>query len=607
METATVTDANFSDVDLDNIETMGQAAEIELARRQFLAGDPLPYVRLQWGDKVILDGFQIDILKSMADPLIREIWVKGNTGCGKGAVAAIGVCAYFDLFADARVVITRDKYETAVSVMLSEVAKWFRRMRFPPAARVQNERIVDADNQQHAIVCANPLQPEGFAGVHSEHVLFLFDEATSVPSERFDLANTQATKFLALFNPRTTDGPCRAVFGHDDPDRTQTVLGPYGRRRLITIGGMDCLNVRSKCLRRAVSPPGGIEINEHQYAAGDPISREDFACRSPIIPGQTCYDEFQGHLQNPDPDWVAVYAHGRFPQEDPERQIIRGKWLAAPGRLWQRFNRVWERTKDRHNKKFLQRILNKWHPVEAFGLDIALSAAGDESVLTAGGSRGVRQQHTFRFKNARELVNWVIETAKESYGVHLTRGGIPVGVDCDGLGLPIAQMLAEKSVRVIEIRGAATSEVDPKMYVNFRAEAYGQLGVRLDPENKWAYDLLTEDQASKFAAPGDPGSSARGGELTSRSDRPMVFMIPPDPELHRQIRAHEKIFPVSDSMKFKVTQKDKSPGNEDDNKIRSVKEKIGRSPDHSDSLVYFDRALQHKGFDLGKWLESGAF
>lgn len=589
MDTATLTDAGqhpqITDVDLDNIETMGAAAEIELARRAFLDGKPEEYIRLQWG-KVILDGFQTDILRSIADPFIREIWVKGNTGCGKGAIAAIGVCAYFDLFSDARVVITRDKYETAVSVMLSEVAKWFRRMRHPPVARVQNERIVDPDNQQHAIVCANPMQPEGFAGVHSEHVLFLFDEATSVPAERFDLANTQATKFMALFNPRTTDGPCRAVFCHDDPDRTQTALGPYGKRRLITIGGMDCLNVRSQCLRRAIAPPGGMTINEHRYAAGEPISRDDFADRQPIIPGQTCYDEYQGHLQNPDADWVAVYAHGRFPQEDPERQVIRGAWLAAPGRLWTRFTRIWERTRGRHNEVLLQRLLNKYHPVEAFGLDIALSAGGDESVLTVGGSRGVRQQHRYRFKNFRELINWVIDTAKNVYGITLTNGGIPVGVDCDGIGLPIAQMLAEKSVRVIEIHGAATSEVDPKKYVNFRAEAYGELGVRLDPDSKWTYDAKSPEIA--------------------REDRPLIFLIPPDAELHRQIRAHEKIFPQSDTMKFKVTPKEKSPGNEDDDKIRSVKEKIGRSPDHSDSLVYFYRALQHKGFDLGKWLDAGA-
>lgn len=587
---------NLTEDEIRYIDSKGLEAELELARRDFLDGNPDPYVKLQWPG-VILDNFQRDILSSLADPFIREIWVKGNTGCGKGGSAAIGVCAYFDLFPDARVVITRDKYETAVSVMLSEVGKWFKRMRFPPRAAVQREQIIDPENPQHAIVCANPLKSEGFAGVHSEHVLFLFDEATAVPKDRFDLANTQATKFMALFNPRVTDGPCRDAFGHEDPDTTRTAIGPYGRRRLITVSGMDCLNVRSKCLRRAISPPGGMTINGRHYPAGEPISREDFADRQPIIPGQTCYDEYQGHLQHSDPDWVAVYAHGRFPNEDPERQIIRGKWLVAPGELWSRFTRAWERTRGRHSERALRKMLNRYHPVEAFGLDIALSAAGDESVLTAGGSRGVRQQHEFRFKQAKELVEHVLKTARETYGIDLTRGGIPVAIDCDGLGLPIAQMFQTLGVRVIEIRGNATSEVDPKTYINMRAEAYGELGKRLDTENRWGYSY-------ESAREGEP--TPLGPPRVVRADRHLIFMIPPDVELHRQIRAHEKIFPQSDSMKFKVTPKEKSPGNEDDDKIRSVKEKIGRSPDHSDSLVYFYRGLQHKGADLERWLAAGA-
>lgn len=571
------------------IKTYAEAAKIELARREFLKGNPLPYVRMQWGESIILDDFQIDMLRSLADPLIREVWVKGNTGCGKGGAAGIGVCAYFDLFADARVVITRDKYETAVGVMLSEVGKWFRRMRFPPDAVVRSEQIVSPTNPQHSISCANPMKSEGFAGVHSEHVLFLFDEATAVPDDRYSLSETQATKFLALANPRTTGGAFYDAFhaGVANPDETQTVLGPHGWRRLITVDGEQMLNVRRKCLSRPVAPAGGITVCNRRYHPGEKLTDEDFKLCKPIIPGQTCFDQYMGLCQNSNPDFVACYAHGRFPQEDPDRQVIFGKWLIAPANLWNRFQRAWARCENHEGERRLRELLNKWHPVQAFGFDVGLSDAGDYSTLTVGGFRGVRQQHEFQSKNVRDLVDWVISTAA-TYGVTLTHGGVPVGMDCDGIGEPIAQAMEARGIRVIHINGNAKSEVDPLKYWNMRAEAYGELGERLNPVARWTYKMTPEGDVSKV-------------------DRSMVFLIPPDEELRRQIRAHEKIFPQSDSMKYKITPKTKSPGNEDDNKIKSVKEKLGRSPDNSDSLVYFFRALQHRGADLSEWLARGAF
>lgn len=573
----------------DHVRTYAEAAKLELARRSFLKGDPLPYVKFQWGESIILDDFQVDMLKSLADPFIREVWVKGNTGCGKGGAAAIGVCAYFDLFADARVVITRDKYETARDVMLSEVKKWMKRMRVPPPAAVVKEQIVDPDNEQHCIRCANPLASEGFAGVHSEHVLFLFDEATAVMDERFSLMETQATKFLALANPRTTGGAFYNAFhaGVEDPDATQTVLGPHGWRRLITVDGSQMLNVRRKCLARAVSPPGGIVIDGREYQPGEQIDPEDFKKCKPVIPGQTCYDTYIGLCQNPNPDFVSCYAHGRFPAEDPDRQVIYGKWLITPGKLWERWQRAWNRCRNHEGERTLRYLLDKWHPVQAFGFDVALSSDGDHSTLTVGGFRGVRAQHEFRSKNVKELVDWVIKTA-ESYGVTITDKSKPVGMDCDGIGEPIAQAMEARGVRVIHINGGARSEVDPQLYFNMRAEAYGELGIRLNPQGRWTYEPLPS---------GD----------VARADRPMVFLIPPNEELRRQIRAHEKIFPQSDSMRYKINPKDKSPGNEDDNKVKSVKEKIGRSPDNSDSLVYFYRALQHRGASLAEWLDKGAF
>ena len=62
--------------------------EADRLRALCRAGDPLPLVALLW-PAVVLDDWQADIVTSVFDPAIREVFVKGNAGCGKGAAAAL--------------------------------------------------------------------------------------------------------------------------------------------------------------------------------------------------------------------------------------------------------------------------------------------------------------------------------------------------------------------------------------------------------------------------------------------------------------------------------------------------------------------------------------
>jgi len=476
---------------------------LEECCQQARDGDPFPLIALQWGRTVradevvtdpqlpgelksrgerflILDEFQEDVIRSLFDPAIRDVYVKGNAGCGKNFAVGIAVCCYFQAFSGSKVVITRDSYATAVKVAFNEVRRWWRRMAYqPPEIDMQVSGAVDLASREHAITVASPDSDEGFSGIHGEHVLFVFDEATaSVLEDRFRLADTQATKFLALANPRTMSGNFRKAFVGctDEPNRTQTVKAPYGLRRLITVGGSDCLNVRTKRIKRPTAPKGGIEIGGRQYESGEAIPPDVARTVAPLIPGQTCYDEWLGHCANPDDRFVLIFAHGLFPDEDPERQLILGKWLRSPCELHACFQDVWRRTEGRWNAAKLQARLNRWFPVEAFGLDVGGSAHGDASVLTAGGNRGVRGVHSAQVGDAEQLSQWVIETARRQYGVDLTRHEHPVAVDMDGIGWGVGGILRARGVHVVEIRGNATSDVDARRYANKRAEGYGGTG-----------------------------------------------------------------------------------------------------------------------------------
>lgn len=281
-------------------------SELETAIRQARSGQIRPYVELQWPEAV-LDDWQWDILESLFDLTIRRVFVKGNTGCGKGAAAGIACCTYFHIWNDAKIIITRDSVRTAQKIAFGEVDKWWRKMRFKPPGKLLTSGVFD--NNQHSISLANPQHIEGFRGAHSPHVFFWFDEATAPNLEdKYKLANTQAKKFLALSNPSTLSGTFRDSFPVVNPDKTQTIIDQYGNTRCITVSGWECTNVKEKCLEQPVAPIGGIKISDNYYPHGSPIAADDFEKVQPRIPGQTCYDEFMALLNDADPLIRNVYA-----------------------------------------------------------------------------------------------------------------------------------------------------------------------------------------------------------------------------------------------------------------------------------------------------------
>lgn len=513
-------------------------AEYLCAVREARAGNPQNYVRFQW-PKVILDTFQWDMVRCVAEPAIREVFVKGNTGCGKGAAAAICICMYYDLWEDAKIVITSSSVEHAGRVLFAEVCKWFKLATFRPKGNVLTEFI--RENEQHRIDVVNPEKDEGFAGSHSEHVMFAFDEATSIADSRYTIANTQAKLLMGMANPRTIAGAFRDAFGKINPDKTQTIMGQFGPRRLITVDGDECLNVRMKCLDKPVGPIGGIEIDGKRFEEGDRIPDDLYVKVKPVIPGQTTYDQHISMLNDPDPFNVRVFAHARFPDEDPETQLIFSSWL------------------DRHFEYWSEAIksdqVDVLLPVTAFGLDVSSTLTGDENILTCGGSRGMRGMFARRFGKTTDVGRWVLKTVEEQYGFSLEAGCHPIAVDADGIGKGTCDFLTDRGVAVIEIHGNAAAERNPHKYANKRTESYGEFASRVSPDDKY-------------------------------SDQP--FGLPEMSGMLREELCCPEKEPIgNDGLRFRITPKD-NRGKKD---IRSVKQRLGRSPDRGDATVYLYQAI----------------
>jgi hypothetical protein len=486
----------------------------ELHRRRLEAardgGDPLPLARSLWPD-LLLDGFQEDIVRSILDAGISEVFVKGCTKAGKGAAVGIAANLWHHVHEESKIILTSQRYQHALDVMFSEVAAWRKQMRYTGPGELRRAGIFH--HGKHYLAIANPETGEGFSGHHGPATLFLFDEATAISDEFYDLAKTQAACIVALANPRTLSGWFRRGFPPDRPDETRTIDTDFGPRRCVTVSGLDCRNVKE---------------------------------RKQVIPNQLPYELFKGLMKHPNPRWRDVFALGKFPEEDPERQVVVGSWLG--------------------------RCEEVWHPdlpVTCFGLDVAASEHGDETVLAAGSIEGVAKLHKRRKSDTMETVGWVIQKAR-AHGIELTEGRVPVCVDMDGLGKGVGDRLAELGCWVIEFRGNATSEADPRTYANLRAESYGEIGRRLNPDN---------------------------------SDRP--WALPPDEKLRADLIAPEKIY-ASDGLRFRLTPKQRQAGMTYQGE--TIHERLGRSPDAGDAVAYLYHAVRQlayqEGFALGELVAS---
>lgn len=539
--------------------------EIDTARDLCRNGNPFPLIAAQWPFLLItdpaeaayfqgeigntlnpclrLDDWQRDLIASGFDESITIIAVKGNTKAGKGGSTSIFVSLWYDVYPDAKIILTSQRFDHAVDVIFGEVCKWRAKMTSPSAGR-RNAASID-DTDQHYVSVVNSQTGEGFSGQHGPRTLFVMDEATSISEGHFNDANKQARKIVCLANPRVLGGWLYDLYKPlADMNVTETYRGPMGGVRCFTVDGAYIMNVRNRRLERPIAPYGGIEIDGLHYKPGDSIPPAAYQTVRPLIPDQCDYGRWIGICQNRDENHVRVFARGWFPKEDADKQVILPSWLP------------------RHEAA--------WHSgiaVDAFGFDVARSKDGDATFFAAGGKDGLRALHGWKYADTTYHVAEALRIAKEFYGIDLRQGVNPVAVDMDGLGAGVGDQLRQLGVWVIEIHGGAAAQVEPQKYANLRAELYGLLGRRFNPDEQWG--------ASTWA-------------------------IPFDPDLKQELTAPEKIPVGTDHLRFRISPKHRDaagPG------VVSIQEKIGRSPDRADATVYLFAAVR-EFHDLNEWIRS---
>lgn len=503
------------------------------ARQQAKDGDPMPLARLQWPNSV-WDEFQEELMRNFFDPEIWACVVKGSTGCGKGATAARAICLYYDVYRDSKIILTSVSHEHCLTTLFNEVKLWFNRMSVRPPGLVGAMNV--KDGEEHFILPVNPANETAFAGKHSQggHTVFVFDEANAVAPDRWDNMADQANKFLGLSNPRSAKCRFRSMFPTINPDETRVIIHPRGRVFCQTISALDMRNFKQKCLSKPIGPLGGIVINNRKFEHGDPIPGDFYKKVQPLVPGQRCYDEVMADMAGKDKRRIDWQVHAKFPTSDDEIQVVLPEW------------------QKRHEDAWLE--THESIPVWYFGLDIAASADGDSTVLAVGSERGCKAIYETQKADTVQTVAWVYDIAQKHHGVDLRRQGRIIG-DAVGVGKGPLDMLASDGCDVLLVYGSGRPMIDTDRFRNVRAEMYGLLGERLDPN-------------SEYKEP---------------------FPLPPDEKLWEELCAPEKIYEASG--KFKLTPKSESAIDQGSGrKIESVKDKIGRSPDRADAVC-----LMHLG------------
>lgn len=373
---------------------------------------------------------------------------------------------------------------------------------------------------------------------NSNATLFIFDESSGVDKDHYNNALSQCRFLIAISNPRFPSGWFYDGFPKEFDSGMKTINASTGPRRVISIGGIHCINVRAQRLMTNIGPLGGITIDGRFFAEGQIIPRELHHLTAPLIPGQVCYDLCKVLEASRPRDEVLWAVFGKFPRANMEFMLFRPEWKDS---------------NDVTRKKNFQLI-----KPEAIGFDVAASATGDYSAIAFGNVYGCSELCVTRLPNLMDLKGHFYGLCRNR-GIDPRSGLVPIAIDSIGVGKGLADSLELDGCTVLRVENGRAAEHNKEQYQNRRAECYGELADAMSP-----------------------------------GIREEPFTVPDDHSLWEELFAVEKIYAPA-GRQFKIIPKRRAPSQRatpiTDNR-QSIEEKIGRSPDKSDAVAMLWQAVQ---------------
>ena len=182
----------------------------EFARAYY--SDPVKFVREMLGVEPL--PYQIEFLEALASGE-RKISIRSGHGTGKSTAASWAMLWFMLLRFPNKVVVTAPTSGQLFDALSAELKRWVNEL--PPAINqmltVKSDRIELAAAPSEAFISARTSRaetPEALAGVHSDNVMLVVDEASGVPEKVFEAAAGSMSGHNAvtimLSNPTRSSG-----------------------------------------------------------------------------------------------------------------------------------------------------------------------------------------------------------------------------------------------------------------------------------------------------------------------------------------------------------------------------------------------------------------
>lgn len=174
--------------------------------------DPVAFVNEVLGAKPL--SYQAEFLDAIASGE-RRISVRSGHGTGKSTAASWAMLWFVLLRFPNKVVVTAPTSGQLFDALFAELKRWINEL--PPQLQVlltvKSDRVELSAAASEAFISARTSRaetPEALAGVHSDHVMLVIDEASGVPEQVFEAAagsmSGHSAVTIMLSNPTRSSG-----------------------------------------------------------------------------------------------------------------------------------------------------------------------------------------------------------------------------------------------------------------------------------------------------------------------------------------------------------------------------------------------------------------
>jgi len=406
---------------------------------------------IQWEEDEGATGYQEEMLTALETH--RRVAVRGPHGLGKTAVAAWCIL-HFALCYDGedwKVPTTASNWRQLINFLWPEVSKWARRLRWDVIGRepfsireLLTRSIKLRTGEAFALASDNPAAIEG---AHGKFLLYIFDEARSIPGDTYDAAegafSTGECYALAISTPGAPNGRFYDIHAQG--------------------GGYEDWWVRHVTMKEVLA--AGQMSKAWQEARLKQWGEESSVYQNRVM--------------------------GEFASKDASN-VIPLAWVEAAQRRWRKI----------YNERRMDDVV-----VEAVGVDVADQGA-DKTVFARQGRLDTGEIVSLKLER-HSKDSTMVTSGKVTGMYHRYRGSNPSFIiDAIGLGAGVVartrEVLGDDAVVGFNSsRGTKRRDISGELgFINWRAAAWWNMREMLDPMNKFDLALPPDDQLrSELVAP----------------------------------------------------------------------------------------------------------